>query len=78
MEYFISRIPYAFSGINLAIGGVTLNEAVAVFGVILGIATFVVNWVYKHRDYALKQQDFLLKQQQTNTETKGEPHHDSA
>ena len=34
--------------------GLTLNEWLAVSGIILGVLTFAVNWYYKHKEYKRK------------------------
>ena len=33
--------------------GLTVNEAVALAGLLLAIGTFAVNWIYKHLNYRL-------------------------
>ncbi len=45
---------YITSGTMTLVGGYTVNEWLAVTGIILGIATFIVNWVYKHKHYKLE------------------------
>lgn len=37
--------------------GLTVNEWGVLIGTILAIATFVVNWVYRHKHYQLRKQE---------------------
>jgi hypothetical protein len=48
----MSNWVYAASG-TLMIGGLAMNELVAIIGLTLAIATFVVNWFYKHKHLQL-------------------------
>ena len=41
------------ASINLGVWGLTVNEWVALIGVGLAVATFVVNSIYKHLNYKL-------------------------
>lgn len=43
----------ALGGTLTLIGGLSLNEWLAISGIILGFATFIINWLYKHRHYKL-------------------------
>lgn len=36
--------------------GLTVNEFVSLAGLLIGVATFITNWVYKHRHLQLEQQ----------------------
>jgi len=54
MSDFTSKTSYAASAIVTLGGGITLNQAIALVGVILGIGTFLVNWRYKHLHYKLE------------------------
>jgi hypothetical protein len=38
------------------IGGLTANEFAAISGVVIAVAGFVVNWIYKHKHYKLEKQ----------------------
>ena len=35
------------------IAGLTINEVAAIGGLVLAIATFAINWIYRHRHYQL-------------------------
>lgn len=39
------------SAVVTVIGGLTLNEWLAVTGIVIGIASFIVNWAYKHKTW---------------------------
>ena len=43
-----SNVTYITSGAAL-IAGLTLNEWVAIVSIVLAIATFSINWYYKHK-----------------------------
>jgi len=45
---------YAASGATIAIGGFTANEIAALIGALLALATFAVNWYYRHKTYQLE------------------------
>lgn len=49
MEKHTSWISYTSNGFAV-ICGLTLNDWGIVFGVVLGIATFTINWYYKAKD----------------------------
>jgi len=46
-----------------AILGYSVNEFVSLVGLGLAVATFVVNWVYRRREWKLKQAEALRKAQ---------------
>ena len=51
-EKITTVVSYAASG-TLMVGGLAMNELVAIIGLTLAIATFVVNWFYKHKHLQL-------------------------
>ena len=38
------------------VSGMTVNEFVALGGLLIGLATFVINWLYKHKNFKLEEQ----------------------
>jgi uncharacterized membrane protein YphA (DoxX/SURF4 family) len=51
-----SKVTYTVSGV-LMIFGFTLNDLALILGMILGIATFCINWYYKHQTLKLQLED---------------------
>lgn len=49
MDKLTTPISYATSASMTILGGLTINDWLAVTGIVLGIATFAVNWFYKHK-----------------------------
>jgi len=45
---------YAASGTGF-LAGLTTNEKVAIFSVVIALGTFFLNWIYKHKHYRLAQ-----------------------
>jgi len=45
-----STVTYGASAVTV-LSGLTINEWGVVAGIMLGAATFVINWWYKHRMY---------------------------
>jgi hypothetical protein len=43
-----SKITYTASG-TLMIFGFSLNDFAIILGMIIGVATFIINWYYKHK-----------------------------
>lgn len=43
---------YAASG-SLVIFGMSANDFAVMIGLVLAIATFILNWIYKHRHFKL-------------------------
>lgn len=48
---------YTTSATITVLGGLTINEWMALIGIILGIATFAVNWFYKYKHYKLAEKN---------------------
>lgn len=46
---------YGSSAITMVFGAMTFQQWVTVIGLVIGIATFGVNWYYKHKHYQLAQ-----------------------
>jgi hypothetical protein len=55
-----SKVTYG--GSAAAMGGWFLsNEFAVLMGLVIGIAGFVVNWYYRHKEYKLKERESLLR-----------------
>lgn len=55
-EKVTAAASYTASAGAAALGIWTLNDIALAVGIFLGIATFVVNWVYKHKHVKLMKQ----------------------
>lgn len=51
MERYTSPISYFWGAICTLLGALSLNDIAIIVGIILSIATFIINWVYKRRDF---------------------------
>lgn len=51
-----SKTAYTVSGV-LVLLGYTLNDIAVILGMVLGIATFFLNWYYKHQTLKLQKED---------------------
>ena len=47
MTFFTGRIADMFSNINWA-------DVASVIGIVIGVATFLINWYYKKKDFELR------------------------
>ena len=55
-----SKVTYG--GSAAAMGGWFLsNEFAVLMGLVIGIAGFVVNWYYRHKEYKLKERESLSR-----------------
>lgn len=54
MDKFTSPLSYFWGVICTLIGALSLNDIAIIVGIILSIATFCINWVYKRRDFQHK------------------------
>jgi len=63
IQDLISKASYGFSGLIASMGMLNLNSWALLIGMFLGFATFIVNWVYKHKTYKLEltKQSYELK-----------------
>lgn len=50
MDKYSSPISYFWGAICTLFGALSLNDIAVIVGIILSIATFLVNWWYKRRD----------------------------
>lgn len=51
-----------YSGSAAAVGGWFLsNEFAVLMGLVIGVAGFVVNWYYRHKEYKLKERESLAR-----------------
>lgn len=48
-----SNVTYTASGV-LIFFGFTLSDWALILGMVLGLATFLMNWYYKHKAFVLK------------------------
>lgn len=48
-------------GATALIGGLTFNEVMAVAGLIVAIAGFIVNWYYQHKKFKLYEKEIKEK-----------------
>lgn len=48
---------YTASGVTAGVGAVTVNELVALGGLLIAFATFCINWYYRHKHYHLTKQE---------------------
>lgn len=48
-----TKISYALSAFYSIVGALKLNEWALIIGIILGISTFALNWVYQQKNYKL-------------------------
>ncbi|QHJ80143.1 MAG: hypothetical protein [Bacteriophage sp.] len=46
-----SMLSYFWSATCSVVGAMELNKIAILIGIILSIATFVINWLYKSKDY---------------------------
>ncbi|PID51477.1 MAG: hypothetical protein CR960_00610 [Pasteurellales bacterium] len=58
-----SHLSY-FGSIVAALSGLTLSEWSAIFGILLGFGTFLINNHYKHKEDIRKQKEFELRQKE--------------
>lgn len=55
-----SKVTYG--GSAAAMGGWFLsNEFAVLMGLVIGVAGFVVNWYYRHKEYKLKERESLAR-----------------
>lgn len=54
MDRYTSQISYFWGALCTLIGAFSLNEIAIIIGIILSVATFIINWVYKRRDFQHK------------------------
>lgn len=54
MSELTSKASYITSAAVTFGGGLSLNEFVALAGIVLGVGTFLVNWRYKHLHYKME------------------------
>lgn len=54
MNKYTSPVSYFWGAICTLLGALSLNDVAIIVGIILSIATFIINWVYKRRDFQHK------------------------
>lgn len=55
-----SKTTYAGAGMSIT-GWLLSNEFAILFGLILGLAGFIVNWYYKHKDDRRKEREHAAR-----------------
>lgn len=53
MEQKLSTASYAAAGVSI-LAGLTLTEWGVLVGIVTAVATFGLNWLYRHRSYKLE------------------------
>ena len=53
-----STSSYFASAALTAVGAMTVQEWAALFGIIFAVATFAVNWIYRHREDSRQEKMF--------------------
>ncbi len=53
ITHAVTTASYTASGGTVLIAGFTANEVAAIGGLLLALATFLVNWYYRHKHYSL-------------------------
>lgn len=54
ISFSVGRIATMYSNINWA-------DVASIVGIIIGVATFLLNWYYKKKDFELKQKELESK-----------------
>lgn len=54
MDKYSSPISYFWGILCTLFGALSLNDIAIIIGIILSIATFIINWVYKRKDFLHK------------------------
>ncbi len=54
MNKYTSPVSYFWGAICTLLGALSLNDIAIIVGIILSIATFIINWIYKRRDFQHK------------------------
>ena len=63
MSDHLTRLSYLFSAFITGLSVVSINTIALIIGILLGLATFIVTWVYKHKEcqHNLQFQSEMLK-----------------
>jgi len=69
-----STSSYFASAALTAVGAMTVQEWAALFGIIFAVATFAVNWIYRHREDS-RQEKMLRHYLHTKQSLAKEPKH---
>lgn len=56
MDKYSSPISYVWGALCTLFGALSLNDIAIIIGILLSIATFLINWLYKRRDFLHKKQ----------------------
>jgi len=61
MSTITTATSYITSGSAVALAAFTVNEVVAISGLVLGVLTFTVNIYYRHKHYKLEEKQLRFK-----------------
>lgn len=56
MSESLTKISYWLSALISSLSMININTVALLVGMTLGFATFIVTWVYKHKEYKLQVQ----------------------
>ncbi len=62
-EHTTRQMAIGGAGVTV-LGGLAVSEWMMLFGAVLGVATFLLNWRYQHLNYKLKQESLASKPNQ--------------
>lgn len=54
MDKYSSPISYIWGALCALFGALSLNDIAMVIGIVLSIATFIINWIYRRREFLHK------------------------
>ena len=54
MNDLLTRISYSVSAFLSGLSLVSLNHIALLVGMLLGLMTFIITWIYKHKTYKLQ------------------------
>jgi len=69
MDKYSSPISYFWGALCTLLGALSLNDIAMIIGILLSIATFIINWVYRRRDFLHKKklrEEYYAKYNQDN------------
>jgi len=65
-----TTVSYAAGGSTTVFGLLSLSEMAIIVGMVVGISTFVVNWIYRHKHYQLEAQKVEIMKQPPSKQCK--------
>ncbi|WP_392552961.1 phage holin family protein [Orbus wheelerorum] len=69
MDKYSSPISYFWGALCTLLGALSLNDIAMIIGILLSIATFIINWIYRRRDFLHKKklrEEYYAKYNQDN------------